>query len=91
MEKTWEYDGWMEAPKDVTTVTLGDRVHGIGNLAFDDCSRMVSIHNIHESVTKIGSYAFRGCTSLRSITLPSSIHTISDGAFCGCTSLTTVV
>ena len=38
----------------------------------------------------IGSYAFSGCTSLTSVTIPDSVTSIGEGAFSGCTSLTDV-
>jgi len=42
------------------------------------------------SVTSIGSYAFRDCTSLTSITIGNSVTSIEDYAFFGCTSLTSI-
>ena len=41
-------------------------------------------------VTKIGSEAFRDCTSLASITLPDSVTSISDFAFYCCTGLVSI-
>jgi hypothetical protein len=45
---------------------------------------------IPNSVTSIGSSAFRDCTRLASITIPNSVTRIQRSAFEGCTSLTSV-
>ena len=42
------------------------------------------------NVTSIGEYAFRDCTSLTSITIPSSIRDIKSFAFYNCTSLNAI-
>lgn len=42
------------------------------------------------TVTKIGSYAFSGCTSLKSVTFPSTLKTIDNSAFYDCDVLTSV-
>ena len=43
----------------------------------------------NNSVTSIGNYAFYGCTSLTSITIPNSVTSMGDYAFQGCSSLST--
>ena len=45
---------------------------------------------IPNSVTSIGDYAFRYCSSLTSITIPNSITSIGNYAFLGCSSLTSI-
>ena len=42
------------------------------------------------SVTSIGSYAFRGCSGLTSVTIGNSVTSIGDYAFYGCSGLTSV-
>lgn len=41
-------------------------------------------------ITKIGSYAFNSCESLKSIKIPNSVTSIGVYAFNGCTSLTKI-
>ena len=45
---------------------------------------------IPDSVTSIGSSAFKNCNSLTSIEIPDSVTSIGDGAFYWCTSLTSI-
>ncbi|MBR2116492.1 MAG: leucine-rich repeat domain-containing protein, partial [Alistipes sp.] len=47
-------------------------------------------YTIPDSVTEIGDYAFRYCSSLTSVTIPDSVTTIGDSAFEDCSSLTNV-
>ena len=42
-------------------------------------------------VTAIGEYAFLGCTSLTSVTIPDSVSTINLAAFGNCSNLTSVL
>ena len=45
---------------------------------------------IPNSVTKIGSYAFQGCSRLTSVTIPNSVTSIGSEAFENCSGLTSV-
>ena len=47
-------------------------------------------YKIPDSVTEIGRYAFKDCTSLTSITIPNGVTSIGESAFGGCTSLTSI-
>ena len=53
-------------------------INGIGVIVFDS------------EVTTIGYAAFRGCSSLTSVTIPDSVTSIGYEAFSGCSSLTSV-
>ncbi|MBQ8791673.1 MAG: leucine-rich repeat protein, partial [Ruminiclostridium sp.] len=47
----------------------------------------ININGSQYPVTAIASSAFKNCTTMKSITLPTSITTIGTGAFTGCTAL----
>lgn len=59
--------------------TIPDTVKKIADQAFfgSQLSKVV----IPEGVTDIGSWAFKDCNSLKSLTIPESVVTITDGAF----------
>ena len=47
-------------------------------------------YEIQDGVTSIGGWAFYGCSSLTSVTIPDGVTSIGDDAFEGCSSLTSV-
>ena len=51
---------------------------------------MLDAYIVPSGVTSIGYGAFRGCSSLTSVTIPESVTSIGYGAFSGCSSLTSV-
>ena len=50
----------------------------------------VTYNSMTYSVTSIGSYAFRDCSGLTSITIPNSVTSIGSEAFYYCSGLTSV-
>ena len=54
----------------------------------DDQIRTVEIE---EGITSIAGYAFKNCTNLQSISMPSSLKSIGSDAFLNCTALTEVI
>lgn len=69
-----------------TIISSGARVV-INSNAFQNCSKLVRIWIEGNNVAQIGSRAFLNCTSLNSITLPSTITTVGSYAFRLCTNL----
>lgn len=69
---------------------------GSNYYSFDEYSGDVSIPStvtydgITYSVTSIGSYAFYGCYSLASITIPNTVTSIGELAFNWCSSLSSI-
>ena len=55
-----------------------------------DPDKNVCILKLDKDVTEIRPHAFRGCSSLTSITIPESVTEIGEGAFYDCSSLTEV-
>ena len=47
-------------------------------------------YTIPNTVTKIGQYAFEGCSNLTSITIPQSVTEIENGAFYNCNKLLSI-
>jgi surface protein len=50
----------------------------------------VKYNNVTYRVTSIGSYAFRRCSDLNSVTIPNSVTEIGEGAFSYCSNLKSV-
>jgi len=65
------------------TLYLGRNIsHALGsNAPFGTSLKLLTIG---DSVTTIGSSAFRSCSGLTSVTIPSSVTTIGSSAFSGC-------
>ena len=76
--------------KTANSFTIPDGVTSIGDYAFYNCSRLISIV-IPDGVTFIYESAFDYCASLTSIELPDSVTYIGIHAFYFCDKLTSVV
>ena len=56
------------------------------NISSDKFKKLV----LEDGVTTIGSYAFRGCSSLASVTVPDSVEKVKEYAFYNCSALKSV-
>ena len=66
-------------------------ISSIFNSMFENDSSMTLPSGLPDTVTSIGNYSFKGCRSLRQVTIPPGVTTIGTYAFSGCTGLTGVV
>lgn len=71
-----------------TVVSISpDAIYG----TFQDCISLEEvIFEENSSLTTIGSYTFKGCTSLTNIVLPNTVTTLGQASFSGCSSLSKV-
>ena len=70
-------------------ITISNNVRTISNYMFSDL-KMNSL-TMPSSVTKIGNYAFNGCSTLTDLNIPEKVTEIADGTFYGCSSLTSLI
>ena len=79
--------------KSLTSITIPKTANRIGMYAFADCTNLTTVNfesnNTHYGWYYIEGFAFRKCSSLKSINLPTGSY-IMEGAFDSCESLETV-
>lgn len=76
----------------LTSIRLPQGLTAIPTGMFLNCTALTSeSFAIPDSVTSVGEYAFKGCTSIRRVNLPDSVDYIGQAAFYGCSMLGTFV
>ena len=90
-EVVFEYTGEeCVVPKYVTIVRFHPSVVEVENEAFRECNILREVV-LKEGLRTIGENAFRSCTSLSNIIMPSTVTEIDICAFRGCPNLREVV
>jgi hypothetical protein len=78
----------------LTTVKVATSITSIGNKAFYNCKKLTTVGSKSKVITltqvkTIGTSAFEGCSSIKTVNISSTALTkIGDAAFKGCTSMT---
>ena len=74
------------------TVSFGTLINTIpDNLCMNTTSlQKIELQSVKASLRTIGKNAFKGCTSVKEVTIPKGILTVSNSAFEGCSGLTDV-
>ncbi len=93
---TWSIAGDIVQPSqgifsgqgNIRTLTVGEKLSGIGNYAFYGCSGMSSI-TLGNGLDTIGNYAFANCINMTTVNvdLYSRVDIIGDHAFYNCQAL----
>ena len=79
-----------EGCKNITSVTLGNKVSGIGDYAFYGCTSIKEI-KIPDGVTSVGTYGFSRCTALQSLSVGKGTSIIGSYCFENCKALQSVI
>ena len=66
----------------IPTELFGRKVTEIGEYAFSNAS--FSSVSIPDGITRLGRYAFYGCSNLKSVVIPASVTSFGDDLFLGC-------
>lgn len=72
------------------TNTSGSQTTGTNHGAFENMASLTNVTFASNNVTRIGAQAFKGCSNLATISLPSSVSYIGTSAFEGCNKLNTI-
>ena len=63
---------------------------GVNHGAFENMASLTNVTFASNNVTRIGAQAFKGCSNLATISLPSSVSYIGTSAFEDCSKLNTI-
>jgi hypothetical protein len=73
----------------VSATVTGQPTDTLIGYVFTGCSSLTNV--LLTNITKMGTYFFRDCTSLESVTIPSTVTGFAQGIFSGCISLENVI
>lgn len=65
----------------LTSIELPPSVQFVGPSAFSDCTNLEEASLKKAVIDEIKDFTFHGCPNLKKVTLPDTLHSISDNAF----------
>lgn len=77
---------WYAHRDEIFRLVLGDGITTIGDLAFYECQRIISV-TVPDSVTRIGRSAFADCSGMEMLKLSRNLKTVGERAFSDCVAL----
>lgn len=84
--------GMFAGCRNLERIVIPATVMSIDNYAFLGCENLRCVEFENASLlTRIGAYAFAGCASLSSLTLPCNIGQMGAYAFAGCSALSSIL
>ncbi len=82
----WHYD----KPSKTLSVSGHGGIEDIGTAPWRNFTNNIQHVSLSDGITHIGMWAFYGCISLKSITIPKSVTYIGKSAFSGCKGLKSI-
>lgn len=81
----------LEMPYNITSITIPEGITEIPDNAFASLVNLSEVKfSENSNVKQIGDYAFSGCPSLLSFSIPESVSTIGEGVLSKCDNLTSI-
>lgn len=84
------YSAFENVAGQLETIFINKSMKELGDCAFRGIDTLKYVVFLGDDVEEIGDYAFADCTSLKILTIPSKVTTISANCFHGATNLETV-
>lgn len=80
---------WYSKKSQIKSLTIGDAVTSIGNMAFWYCDNLTNV-TLGKNIESIGDWSFYKCTKLTNIAINNNLKNIGERAFSYCSALSNI-